>query len=196
MFECCIADELEFDEPVSDDDIKHIIDALIPELPVDSTTISRIISSKWILTVLDKAQRINCDSIDILVQLATGLLHRFSSEELSRLPPESFVQILKVACKNPKQTDSTTPFPNHEDICRAVDEFLTGMSNGGTLTPDLFRQIVDALPEDYRNNDDTFFHAIEKLLRSGFNEVFSFNSVVLIKEFVEYIARYSMQIHR
>jgi len=52
-------------------------------------------------------------------------------------------------------------------VCRAVDLYLKTISDRGDLTADMYRRIVEAVPDKYRTSDDTFFNALRGLLISG-----------------------------
>jgi hypothetical protein len=52
-------------------------------------------------------------------------------------------------------------------VCRAVDTYLKSLSERGELTVDIFRRVVESVPDECRTNDDTFFDVLRNLLCSG-----------------------------
>ena len=54
-----------------------------------------------------------------------------------------------------------------EQVCRAVDSYLKTLSRRGHLTADIYRRIVDAVPDNFRTTDDVFFDVLRGLLFSG-----------------------------
>lgn len=138
------------------------MDTLLCEFPEAVSVLSGLVTPKWVLAVLAKARALDLRSKDVLVQMVARLLSRFSDEDLSQLSPDVFVLVLEETCRENPEVEISP-----KQICHTVDSYLKGISSQGALNHDVFRQIVEAVPEKYRANQDTFFHVLEKLLQSG-----------------------------
>jgi len=76
------------------------------------------------------------------------------------MSPDLLCEIVGAAC-----SDEENPRP--DVVCLVVDGFLSELAAKQQLTVELFTRMVDAVPEQYRDNHDTLFQVLETLLKSG-----------------------------
>ena len=54
-----------------------------------------------------------------------------------------------------------------EMVCHVIDSYLVELANKDELTVDTFKNMVQAVPAEYRSTHDGLFQILEQLLNSG-----------------------------
>jgi hypothetical protein len=153
------AKKVEAKPTIPDLDIGKIMDALLFEVPLDNPLMVESFCPKWVIEMLKIAQEVGCDSKEVLLIIASRMLHRYSKDDLAGLPAEILSQIIAEGCK-----DSHI---DPDDVCRVLDGYLMDQAKNDELTVQTFQKLVDAVPKDSRASHDMLFQVLETLLKSG-----------------------------
>jgi hypothetical protein len=169
-------DDDDDDTELSDAELGNILDTLFGDVPTDDyAAVADWLPTNWIIAMLLLAERLNCvTSRDVILKLASCVAHRFSADELVQLAPDTFIALVQAAAASSAsagvemaegRTVISTRQKQQQQVCsRAVDLYLKSVSERGELNADMYRRIVDALPDECRTNDDSLFHALRELL--------------------------------